>query len=95
MTVLSVPDTKKRYFEFKTLSKCHGQVEKILTIYKQLKRNAQCVPTTFGGGFYGYLAVVLRNLTHTTIPGAVAFVEPTDPGPFCTNTKSNTPRNQS
>lgn len=84
MSLFQIPDYKERYFEYKTLTKIHGRptIDKLLTLYKQLKRNAQCVPTTLGGGQLGYLALVLNPTMYATIPGATAFVQPADPGPF-------------
>ena len=79
-----VPDLKERYFEYKVLTPIHGRptIDKILVVFKQLKRNAQRIPTTLGGGQLGYLALVLSTIAYATVPGAAAFVRPTDPGPF-------------
>ena len=84
MSSTHIPDYKERYFEYKTLTRIVGRptIDKLLTIYKQLKRNAQTVPTTLGGGQLGYLALILKQITYAAIPGAAAFIRPTDPGPF-------------
>ena len=52
MTDLYITDYNVRYFEYKTLEKFHGQptIETLIKIFRQLKINAQCVPTTLGGG---------------------------------------------
>ena len=84
MTSYNLPDYKAKYFEYKELDKVHGQptIEDIIRIFKQIKRNAQCVPTTLGGGQLGYLALVLSNAAYTAIPGSAVFVRPVDPGQF-------------
>ena len=92
MSTYQLPDYKARYFECKTLTKIHGKptMDSILQVYKELKRNAQQVPTTLGGGQLGYLALVLSETAYAAIPGAAAFLRPTDPGPF-TLTQNPTP----
>ena len=82
-SIYSVPDYKDQYFEYKALTKIHGAptLDDIVLIYKQLKRNAQCVPTTLGGGQLGYLALVIPETSYATIPRAAAFLRPADPGP--------------
>ena len=84
MSYSQIPDYKERYFEYKQLTKIIGRprIDNILAVYKQLKRNAQRVPTTLGGGQHGYLALVLSATAYATIPGATNFLRPTDPGPF-------------
>ena len=83
-SVHSVPDYREQYFEYKELTKIHGAptLDLIVQVYKQLKRNAQCLPTTLGGRQLGYLALILKTTTYATIAGATAFIRPTDPGPF-------------
>ena len=83
-SVYNLPDYKAKFFEYKTLTKVHGKptIDTILQVYKQLKRNAQCVPTTLGGGQLGYLALLLTNTAYATIPGATAFTKPVHPGVF-------------
>lgn len=84
MSYSQISDYKKRYFEYKQLSKIIGRprIDNILAVYKQLKRNVQRVPTTLGSGQHGYLALVIALMVYATIPGATAFVRPADPGPF-------------
>ena len=84
MTVFSMPDYNARYFEYKELTKVHGQptLDSIVRVYSQLKRNAQTVPTTLGGGQLGYLSLVISPQAYAAIPNAATFNRPTDPGPF-------------
>ena len=56
-------------------------------MHKEIKHNAQQVPTTLGGGQNGYLGLVIPANIYNTIPGTIPFVRPQDPGPF-----SPTPR---
>ena len=60
MSTYQLPDYKERYFEVKTLTKIHGKptIDDIIQVYKELKRNAQRVPT-LGRGQLGYLALVI------------------------------------
>ena len=83
-SVYNLPDYRAKFFEYKTLTKVHGKptIDTILQVFKQLKRNAQCVPTTLGGGQLGYLALLLKPTAMATIPGATTFVRPTHPGTF-------------
>ena len=54
------------FFKYKEITKIHGKpkINTILTVYKQLKRNAQRVPTTLGGGQLGYLALILSAMAY-------------------------------
>lgn len=80
----NLPDYRERFFEYKDLTKIHGQptIDSILQIVRQLKRNSQGVRTTLGGGQMGYLALVIDAASYNAIPGAVPFVRPLDPGLF-------------
>ena len=84
MSAYNLPDYCTKYFEYKTLHKIHGQptLESLVIIFRQLKRNAQSVPTTLGGGQLGYLALILPTTTYNSIPNSAPFVRPTDPGIF-------------
>ena len=79
-----MPDFRTRYFEYPTLQKIHGRpnIDSIITLHRQVKRNAQRVPSTLGGGQYGYLGLVLPAETYNTIPHTTPFTRPTDPGEF-------------
>ena len=80
----NLPDYKEKFFEIKVLDKVHGQptIDSIVKLLRQVKRNAQRVPTTLGGGQLGYLALVLDPTSYNAIPTATAFIRPTDPGNF-------------
>lgn len=47
-----------------------------------MKRNAQKVPTTLGGGQNGYLGLVVPAQVYNAIPGTRPFYRPQDPGTF-------------
>ena len=72
------------HFEYKELTKIHGKpdIDTLVIIFKQLKRNAQRVPTSLGGGLLGYLALVLDTTTYDAIPNSAPFVRPILPGTF-------------
>ena len=59
----ALKDYKAAYFEYKELDKIQGQptVDNLLTLFCQLKRNAQCVPCVLGGGQLGYLGLILSE----------------------------------
>ena len=87
------------HFEYKELTKIDGEptLDLILILHQQVKRNAQCVPMTLGGGQLGYLALVLTQEQYDSIPNLELFVRPTNPGDFQLqepdpNTSSPTPR---
>ena len=87
-----LPNYKEDYFEYKQLNKIYGKPtrESLLTLFRQLKRNAQRVPTTLGGGQLGYLALTVTPAVYNAIPNAANFVRPVDPGIF-TLTPNPTP----
>ena len=82
MNNYSVKDYKTPHFEYKSLDKIHGvpTIDSLLRMFRQLKRNVQCVSTTLGGGQLGYLALVLSDAAYTAIPNSAPFVRPLDPG---------------
>ena len=84
MSAYNLPDYCTKYFVYKTLQKIYGQptLESLLILFRQLKRNAQSVPTTLGGGQLGYLALILEAIVYNSIPNSAPFVRPTDPGLF-------------
>ena len=84
MATYNLPDYKVKYFEYKDLDKIHGQptIESITKLLRQVKRNAQCVPTTLGEGQLGYLALVLSPAAYNAIATSAPFIRPTDPGIF-------------
>ena len=72
------------YFEYKELTKIIGEptLDSILLLHRQVKRNAQSIPTTLGGGQLGYLALVIASENYDSIPNAEPYVRPEDPGSF-------------
>ena len=72
------------HFEYKELTKVIGEptLDSILLLHRQVKRNAQSIPTTLGGGQLGYLALVIASEKYDSIPNAEPFVRPEDPGSF-------------
>ena len=80
----NLPDYRGRFFEHKTLTPIHGPptLDTILLLFKQIKRNAQKVPTTLGGGQHGYLGLLVAAIIYATIPFTVPFVRPPNPGVF-------------
>ena len=80
----NLPDYKDRYFETKSLDRIHGKptLPQIIKVFRQLKRNAQSVPTRLGGGRHGYLALLLDTAKYNAIVGTHPFNRPTDPGTF-------------
>ena len=53
----NLPDYRARYFEYKELNEVHGEpdIDSIVMLLRQVKRNAQRVTTTLWGGQLGYL----------------------------------------
>ena len=80
----NLPDYVSKYFEYKQLDKRHGKptIESILQLFCQVKRNAQCVCTTLGGGQLGNLALVVPQTVYNSILNATPFLRPKDTGPF-------------
>ena len=72
------------HFEYKELTKVEGEpnLDSILLLHQQVKRNAQSVPTTLCGGQLGYLALVISDEKYNLIPNATPFERPQDPGRF-------------
>ena len=89
----SLKDYKTTYFEYKELNEVHGQptVDNLLTLFRQLKRNAQCISCSLSGGQLGYLGLLLTSEAYAQIPNAAEFVRPTDPGPFRLQIDSTNP----
>ena len=88
MSTYSIKNYYTTHFQYLSLDKIHGQpsLESILHLFKQVKINAQSVPTTLGGGQLGYLALLLSNEAYNTIPNSTPFQRPTFPGPFLVQT---------
>ena len=77
-------DFRASHFEYKILDKIHGtpDIDSILRLYKQVKRNLQSVPTKLGGGQLGYLALGIDTTAFDALPNSNAFVRPVHPGNF-------------
>ena len=81
-------DYKSTHFEYKELTKIHGQpdIDSLLRIFRQLKRNAQKVQTILGGGQLGYLALVLSTASYDSITNSLPFARPVLLGTFTPST---------
>ena len=80
----NIKNYRTTHFQHATLDKIHGQptLDTLLHLHRQLKINAQSVPTTLGGGQLEYLALVLPQGTYATVPNAAPFIRPVHPGAF-------------
>ena len=87
MTKYSINDYTTK-FQYKELTPIQGlpTLDTILQLYRQVKRNAQSVPCKLGGGQLGYLGLVLNETDYESIPNAIRFIRPQDPGIFSVNT---------
>ena len=83
-TVYNLPNYQDKYFEYKDLTKIHGQptIDTIAKLLRETRRNAQRVPTALRGGQLGYLALIIEAAYYNVILGAAVFRCPTDPGTF-------------
>ena len=93
----NLPDYCEKYFEHKDLDRIRGKptIDKIVCVVNQLKRNAQCVPTTLFGGNHGYLAIIVSPADYTKLTGVTNITIPTDPGLFRPTARTNTARTRS
>lgn len=87
MTISSIhnlPNFWEKYFVHKELKRVRGKpnIDTIVKTLKQLKQNAQCVPTTQFGGNYGYLVLVIPRAEYLRITGQTNITVQTDPGLF-------------
>ena len=57
-------------------------LDTILLLHRQVKRNAQSIPTTIGGGQLDFLALVTAEEKYNAIPALEPFERPSDPGTF-------------
>ena len=80
----SINSYRTSHFQYQNLDKIHGEptLDSLLHLFRQLKINAQSVPTTLGGGQLGYLALVLSAADYAAIQNTIPFVRPVDPGVF-------------
>ena len=86
----SISSYRTTHFQYQTLDKIHGKptLDTLLHLFKQLRINAQSVPTKLGGGQLGYLALVIKPEDYEKIPNTIPFVRPTDPEVFKFNPTS-------
>ena len=80
----SISSYRTTHFQYAALDKIHGEptLDALVHVFRQLKINAQSVPTQLGGAQHGYLALVLNTSEYNAIPNAVPFRRPKDPGIF-------------
>ena len=80
----SIKNYKTLHFQHQVLDKIHGQpsLDTILPLLRQVKVNAQIVPTTLGGGQLGYLDLVISANDYAAILNSAPFQRPVNPGPF-------------
>lgn len=71
-------------FKHKELTPIRGipNLDAILRLFREVKQNAQSIPTKLGGGQLGYLALVLKQADYNNIAISRPFNRPTDPGTF-------------
>ena len=84
MTITSTGDYINTYFTHNTLDQIRGEpdYERLKRLKKQLKSNAQAVPSTLGGGNNGLLGLVLCTEEYARVQGATPFIVPTRPDPL-------------
>ena len=80
MVITANLDYATTFFEYPILDRIHGEptYEGLKRMKKQLKANAQSVPSILGGGQFGLLGLVLTPAEYQVISN-VAFVEPARP----------------
>ena len=73
----SLPNLKQRYFDYKELSKLHGKpnLQSIIDVFRQLKRNAQRILARLTGGNHEYFAILLSTIDYDTL-GIIPFMRP-------------------
>ena len=66
------------HFEYKTLDTIHGppDIDSVLQLLKQVKRNLQSVSTTLGGEQLGYLALGISTASFDVLPNSNTFIRP-------------------
>ena len=72
---------KDTYFQFKELTKIHGEpnYDSIKRMHNEVKANAASVPSTLGGGAFGHLGLVLTPNQYAMVSNA-PFNRPNHPG---------------
>ena len=79
-------------FQYKELDRIRGQptLDSLTTLLRQVRINAQSVPTILGGGQYGYLALVLSDATYSALTNTAPFIRPVHPGVLSVTVPSTT-----
>jgi hypothetical protein len=82
--IASIPSVNDTYFQHKVLTKIHGppSYKSLQNVSTELKANASSVPSTLGGGQNGHLGLLLSDAIYITVPLAIPWVTPGNPGPF-------------
>ena len=75
-------DFKNTYFQHPSLTPVRGEptYESLTRMYREIKANANSVPTTLGGGNNGHLGLVVSQETYQRIAPNTPFVRPVNPG---------------
>ena len=75
-------DYHNQYSMYKCLDEIDGKPSSdgIITIFRQLKYNSQCLPTHLSGGHLGYLALILRGTEYLELMNSQPFNQSTDLG---------------
>ena len=96
MSFSHISNYRERYFEDKTLTKVTGlpTIDTILEVFRQLKQNAQSVPTTLGGGQFGYLFLVLIRLSVCSTTRCHSYHSPNGSRSLHSYSESNTTQYQ-
>ena len=69
-------DYREKAFVYEKLTRAHVQpnIDNIVQLLTEVKRNSQTVKSILGGGQFGYLALILSTADYNIIPGTVPFV---------------------
>ena len=90
MKLTSSVNHKDSYFDHLVLTKIRGKstYETLHHLKNELKSNLVSVPTTLGGGNYGYLGMILTPIEFHCIAPANPFTRPPNPGVLVPNPAS-------
>ena len=79
-----IPNYRDTTFEYVDLTHIHGEptYDSLTVIFNQLKANARYVHTSLGGGYHGYLGLLLSPAQYTTLARNTPFIYPTHSGPL-------------
>ena len=76
-------DYKNNIFEYPDLTRIIGEptTASLITLHREVKSNAQSVPSILGGGENGHLGLVVTPETYATlVPGNTPYIRPQNPG---------------